>query len=327
MADVPNGPGWWQASDGNWYPPELLPGTAPAPFPVPTVTTVDPAPSTEGQGAPRRNRNLWIWIGTGVVLIVGGAIALTVLLAGPDLQPVSVLVVDATGVANPVPQSLSVSIGSDPLCYPVFSSEKAVCKFSAAVLAGQSMTIHLGGLTPRQVRIRVPQSANLVNQTVIVTIHNKSVSLAGFGRRSAADRPDPFAAEVSKLDVSTLALRQKYEDPITTAYQNVFAGKQTAHRIDIYNAINPLIDQVKQGDTAAQALSSSNPVIEKWITEVQACWDDRLTSWQAEAVADNVNDPVAGADAANQAASSREKDACQKMNDDATTLEAQAAAA
>lgn len=25
MSDKPEGPGWWQASDGNWYPPELHP--------------------------------------------------------------------------------------------------------------------------------------------------------------------------------------------------------------------------------------------------------------------------------------------------------------
>jgi hypothetical protein len=29
MSDVPQGPGWWQASDGKWYPPE----SAPAPYP------------------------------------------------------------------------------------------------------------------------------------------------------------------------------------------------------------------------------------------------------------------------------------------------------
>lgn len=27
MSDTPQGPGWWQASDGKWYPPEQAPGT------------------------------------------------------------------------------------------------------------------------------------------------------------------------------------------------------------------------------------------------------------------------------------------------------------
>ena len=29
MSDTSQGPGWWQASDGKWYPPEQAPGAAP----------------------------------------------------------------------------------------------------------------------------------------------------------------------------------------------------------------------------------------------------------------------------------------------------------
>ncbi len=31
MSDTPQGPGWWQASDGKWYPPEQAPGASPTP--------------------------------------------------------------------------------------------------------------------------------------------------------------------------------------------------------------------------------------------------------------------------------------------------------
>ena len=31
MSDTSQGPGWWQASDGKWYPPEQAPAAAPAP--------------------------------------------------------------------------------------------------------------------------------------------------------------------------------------------------------------------------------------------------------------------------------------------------------
>lgn len=34
MSDVSQGPGWWQASDGKWYPPEQAPSGAPAPAPA-----------------------------------------------------------------------------------------------------------------------------------------------------------------------------------------------------------------------------------------------------------------------------------------------------
>ena len=33
MSDSSQGPGWWQASDGKWYPPEQVPGNAPQPAP------------------------------------------------------------------------------------------------------------------------------------------------------------------------------------------------------------------------------------------------------------------------------------------------------
>lgn len=29
MSDAPQGPGWWQASDGKWYPPQPTPPEAP----------------------------------------------------------------------------------------------------------------------------------------------------------------------------------------------------------------------------------------------------------------------------------------------------------
>ena len=37
MSDVSQGPGWWMASDGKWYPPELHPDHVPARPPQPTI--------------------------------------------------------------------------------------------------------------------------------------------------------------------------------------------------------------------------------------------------------------------------------------------------
>jgi hypothetical protein len=55
MTDQPQGPGWWQASDGNWYPP----ATAPLPEPPPSK----PNPWQRFRGVP-----FWAQILTWVVL-------------------------------------------------------------------------------------------------------------------------------------------------------------------------------------------------------------------------------------------------------------------
>ena len=49
MSDTPQGPGWWQASDGRWYPPEQAPGATPAPAPD-AGAALGPAPSPLGPG-------------------------------------------------------------------------------------------------------------------------------------------------------------------------------------------------------------------------------------------------------------------------------------
>lgn len=40
MSDVPQGPGWWQASDGKWYPPEAFGASQQQPPPGPVADQV-----------------------------------------------------------------------------------------------------------------------------------------------------------------------------------------------------------------------------------------------------------------------------------------------
>lgn len=49
MTDVSQGPGWWQASDGKWYPPEAVPGATPS-------VVAYGAPPVAAYGAPPGNR-------------------------------------------------------------------------------------------------------------------------------------------------------------------------------------------------------------------------------------------------------------------------------
>ncbi len=48
MSSASQGPGWWQASDGNWYPPEQRAGYEAPPPPAPAA----PAPTPASPGAP-----------------------------------------------------------------------------------------------------------------------------------------------------------------------------------------------------------------------------------------------------------------------------------
>ncbi len=51
-ADTPQGPGWWQASDGKWYPPDQVSGQQPPVPPAPTAPLTSPAPApSPGAGA------------------------------------------------------------------------------------------------------------------------------------------------------------------------------------------------------------------------------------------------------------------------------------
>lgn len=55
MSDYAEGPGWWQASDDKWYPPEQAPGPDPvtgAAWPAPTQPSAWGAPPSPGYGAP-----------------------------------------------------------------------------------------------------------------------------------------------------------------------------------------------------------------------------------------------------------------------------------
>jgi hypothetical protein len=50
MSDKPEGPGWWIASDGKWYPPELHPSVREDPTPGTAAQDTDPAQPQRWQG-------------------------------------------------------------------------------------------------------------------------------------------------------------------------------------------------------------------------------------------------------------------------------------
>ncbi|MEJ5255890.1 MAG: DUF4190 domain-containing protein [Acidimicrobiales bacterium] len=61
MSDTPQGPGWWQASDGRWYPPSPPPATTP-PWASSPPGAPGPTPPGYNWGPPQpRTEPLAIW--------------------------------------------------------------------------------------------------------------------------------------------------------------------------------------------------------------------------------------------------------------------------
>ena len=72
MSDTPQGPGWWQASDGKWYPPQSAPTAAPPPPPSPVYGTPPQPQWTPPPAKKGGNKGCLIALAVvGVVLVLG----------------------------------------------------------------------------------------------------------------------------------------------------------------------------------------------------------------------------------------------------------------
>jgi hypothetical protein len=75
MSDVSQGPGWWQASDHKWYPPEAVPGSTPEPVAPAAYAPGTAFPTTTSALRSPRTRSATSSGGIGaVVLLVCGAV-------------------------------------------------------------------------------------------------------------------------------------------------------------------------------------------------------------------------------------------------------------
>ena len=104
MSDTSQGPGWWLASDGKWYPPESAPPPPPSsPPPQPSTVAVPPtqppavgsvppplqtSPTPPPGKKPLRSRPVF-WIGLVVVVLVlaSGVSAISKALTGTNQPP------------------------------------------------------------------------------------------------------------------------------------------------------------------------------------------------------------------------------------------------
>lgn len=113
MSDAPAGPGWWQASDGRWYPPDA--GAAPA---SPTPAAPGPAATVVERPPPAWVRPVYLYFlcFVGIALAALGALT-TVLglahLAVPSLSQGDPLTRIATAVIDVADATLAAEEAAD----------------------------------------------------------------------------------------------------------------------------------------------------------------------------------------------------------------------
>jgi hypothetical protein len=164
MSDTSQGPGWWRASNGKWYPPEATPGQRPPqgtrrPPGVPASQPQDPkiqAPFTlrqteslekdrererrrqDRQRQSERRRPPWGWIGVGLLVIAFGGVGTWLALTADgddDTAPVTTATTATTGGSSETTATDSEVTVSDEVS--AFDLEVGDC-FSAAPDDGDS---------------------------------------------------------------------------------------------------------------------------------------------------------------------------------------------
>ena len=109
MSDMSKGPRWWQASDGNWYPPELHPGYVSARTPPPATPPGATGTASALGRSPRREP----YVGAHLVAVAFKTLACVTLLGGAvaTWQIVDHLRASATA-SDTIAQAAGASAGS-----------------------------------------------------------------------------------------------------------------------------------------------------------------------------------------------------------------------
>ncbi len=88
MSDTPQGPGWWLASDGRYYPPEQAPQPQPTQAQTPQAQTVPPQPGPPDVTPPQAKKSggkgcIYALVAVAVVMVLGiGAVVLGIAFLG-----------------------------------------------------------------------------------------------------------------------------------------------------------------------------------------------------------------------------------------------------
>ena len=161
MSDTSQGPSWWQASDGKWYPPEQAPAATAAPPPP--------------QKAKKFYTRVWFWLLIVVVVTFGGCSAIVFGTAKAVTDATKAIGPDGNGVSPDAgTPTTNPGCAKNPPGYP--DQQKA---HDCVALANGSASI-AGATVTATNWVRSRDSIGIGHLCVGVTIKNDSTSTTSF---------------------------------------------------------------------------------------------------------------------------------------------------
>jgi len=225
VSDVAQGPGWWQASDGKWYPPQPPSGAVLAP-PSPYTSTALVVPVTSGLAVASLVLSI-IWLGGlgSLLAVICAAVSLSKIkrsagqMKGHGLA-VAGLVIGIVGV-----------LGSVLIFSVLGAAAHEVNQQVAPVTLQMNQSANVGG-------------ADLSNGVASVTVHSLDVGVTSTasiaGRRVVPDAGRVFA--VANISVCA-GQAGSQSGPDTELFDLVFAGNVTVGA-SFVDAKTPALDNV-----------------------------------------------------------------------------------
>jgi hypothetical protein len=175
MSDAPQGPGWWQASDGKWYPPQ--PQAQPV---APPANSVAPGPgwwqASDGNWyppqplsapAPQKKfyKRVWFWLLVVVALLIGGCVSI-ISLAG--------VVVDKANARKHTVVYSVTGPGTADITYDTFTSGNAgSASVSGATLPWSRTVTGSGIFSAYSVTAQIQTGTSV---TCTITVDGRQVS-------------------------------------------------------------------------------------------------------------------------------------------------------
>lgn len=117
MSETPHGDGWWEASNGKFYPPELRGDHRPPPPPADLARaswdspSVGVSPAASTLVVQSRKRRRWPWVVVLLALLAGGAVGLVTVVGGEDSEDAYLAALDSADLNSWSTERAAVNAG------------------------------------------------------------------------------------------------------------------------------------------------------------------------------------------------------------------------